>query len=173
MFTNLLNNAAKFTRPGGRIEFAVTEVSHDFVTLSIRDNGIGVQREMLGEIFEMFTQVDRSHAQVGGGLGIGLTLARRLLDLHGGSVEARSDGPDMGSTFVVRLPLGKTPIESQLAPLRPARARSPASGRKILVADANADAAHSLAMILGLEGHDTRVAHDGEEAFAIATRRTS
>ncbi len=169
VFTNLLNNAAKFTRPGGHIEFAVTEISHDMVTLSIRDNGIGIPPDMLGEIFEMFTQVDRSHAQVGGGLGIGLTLARRLLDLHGGSVEARSDGPGTGSTFVVRLPVAIKACESQHAPVLSTRARAPAAGRKILVADDNVDAACSLALILGLEGHDTRIAHDGKAAFDIAS----
>lgn len=169
VFTNLLNNAAKFTRPGGQIEFAVTEISQEVVIISIRDNGIGIPPEMLDEIFQMFTQVDRSYAQVGGGLGIGLTLARRLLELHGGSVEARSGGPGTGSTFLVRLPVATKAIGSQRAPVVSTRARAATVGRKILVADDNVDAACSLAMILGLEGHDTRVAHDGDRAFAIAS----
>ncbi len=171
VFTNLLNNAAKFTPRGGKIRFAADETVQGLVTLSVTDNGIGIPEEMLAQVFTMFTQVERSHAQLEGGLGIGLTIVRRLVEMHGGSVEARSDGPAKGSTFLVRLPVGASTSVSGHAWPESAVPISPAvRARKILVADDNVDAASSLAMLLNLEGHETRVAHDGEEALAMAAR---
>jgi signal transduction histidine kinase len=114
VFTNLLNNAAKFTPRAGKIDFSVPEILQDSVTVSVRDNGIGIPPEMLGDVFNMFTQVDRSHAQLGGGLGIGLTLVRRLVEMHGGSVAAESGGAGNGSTFLVSLPV--LPKEEGRAP---------------------------------------------------------
>ena len=133
----------------------------------MRDNGIGIPSDMLPRIFEMFTQVDRSLEQSQGGLGIGLTLVRRLVDMHDGSIEARSDGPDQGSEFVVRLPLLfsrhlNTPRRDGPAVKRPER-----HGR-ILVVDDNKDSADSLGMLLRLKGNDIRTAHDGLEAVEVA-----
>jgi len=170
VFTNLLNNAAKFTPRAGKIDFSVPEILLDSVTVSVRDNGIGIPPEMLGDVFNMFTQVDRSHAQLGGGLGIGLTLVRRLVEMHGGSVAAESGGAGKGSTFLVSLPVLPRKREDRHAGADAPITVSPVRARKILVADDNVDAASSLALMLNLDGHDTRVAHDGEEAFAIASR---
>ena len=104
VFLNLLNNAAKYTNRGGQIWLTAEREGSDAV-VSVRDNGIGIPGDMLSSIFDMFTQVDRSLEQSQGGLGIGLTLVRRLVEMHDGSIEARSNGPDEGSEFVVRLPL--------------------------------------------------------------------
>ena len=165
---NLLNNAAKYTPPGGRIELAA-RVERDFVEIRVRDNGIGIPAEMLPRVFEMFTQVDRSLERSQGGLGIGLTLVRRLVELHGGSVEARSDGPGTGSEFLVRLPVaqacpGAAPPQAISQSLHPARPEV----RRILVVDDNRDAADSLAMLLRIVGHEAHTAHDGLEAVEAA-----
>jgi signal transduction histidine kinase/CheY-like chemotaxis protein/PAS domain-containing protein len=169
VFANLLNNAAKFTPPGGRIELSLARAEDETVVVSVRDNGMGIPRPMLDRVFDMFTQVDRSHTQIGGGLGIGLTLVRRLVEMHGGRVEARSNGSGAGSEFLVRLPLAPAtgPLgEAHESP--PSPQKQPTEGRRIVVADDNIDAAESLAMMLNLLGHETRTAHDGEEALAIA-----
>jgi signal transduction histidine kinase len=170
VFANLLNNAAKFTARGGRIEISLARVvGADAVVVSVRDNGVGIPGAMLDCVFDMFTQVDRSHTQIGGGLGIGLTLVRRLVEMHGGSVEARSGGPGTGSEFLVRLPLAPA-IAPQLNPAASeiSQRQLPATGRRIVVADDNVDAAESLAMMLELLGHETRTAHDGEQALRLA-----
>ena len=106
VFSNLLNNSAKYTEPGGRI-WLTAEVSEHEVAVRVRDTGLGIPAEALPRIFEMFSQVDRNMERAQGGLGIGLTLVRRLVEMHGGTVEARSDGPGKGSEFTVRLPLMK------------------------------------------------------------------
>jgi CheY-like chemotaxis protein len=120
---------------------------------------------MLDQIFEMFTRVDRSHQHAGGGLGLGLTLAKRIVELHGGEIEAHSDGEGRGSEFVIRLPVRKMPMapQNESAPV-PAVTRP----RRILIADDNEDAALSLSMLLQLAGHQTRVAHDGVAAVEVA-----
>jgi len=169
VFANLLNNAAKFTPRGGRIELSLEREEGENVVVSVRDSGVGIPAAMLDRVFEMFTQVDRSHNEIGGGLGIGLTLVRRLVEMHGGSVEARSDGRATGSEFLVRLPLA--PAIAPQVDVRVAKAprqRRRESGRRIVVADDNVDAAESLSILLRLFGHETRTAHDGEEALAIA-----
>jgi CheY-like chemotaxis protein len=120
---------------------------------------------MLPRVFDMFMQVGRSIDHSQGGLGIGLTLVRRLLEMHGGTVSAESGGIDQGSTFIVRLPLG-APVETPAVVVAPA-ALQPA--RRILVVDDNTDAAESLAILLNLDGHTTRVVHDGESALSAAT----
>jgi signal transduction histidine kinase len=104
VFANLLNNAAKYTPAGGLIRLVV-ERRGDEASVTVRDNGIGIPGDMLGRVFEMFTQIDRSLERAQGGLGIGLSIARRLVEMHGGAVEARSDGPGRGSEFVVRVPV--------------------------------------------------------------------
>jgi signal transduction histidine kinase len=170
VFANLLNNAAKFTPHGGRIELTLARQDGETAVVTVRDNGIGIPAAKLGGIFDMFAQVDRSHAQVGGGLGIGLTIVRRLVEMHGGTIEAHSDGPGAGSEFRVHLPLAPTaaarPAASPAAALAPTAPPTP--GRRILVADDNVDAAESLSLVLSLLGHQTRTAHDGEQALAIA-----
>ncbi len=167
VFSNLLNNAAKYTEPGGKIALAVEH--HDGeVVVAVRDNGVGIPAEMLPDVFGMFTQVDRSLERSQGGLGIGLTLVRTLVEMHGGTVEARSDGQGLGSEFVVRLP-----IVAAVPPRAPAGGGEPGAtgrpaGRRILVVDDNRDSARTLARLLKLMGNETRTAHDGGEALEAA-----
>ncbi|HET7499237.1 MAG TPA: ATP-binding protein [Candidatus Eisenbacteria bacterium] len=165
--SNLLTNAAKYTPPSGRIEVGA-EREGDQAVLRVKDNGVGIPREMLGRIFEMFAQVDSSLERTAGGLGIGLTLARTLVELHGGSIEARSDGAGRGSEFLVRLPLATT----EPPPLPPPAATEGPGARdaraRILVVDDNVDAADSLGRLLALDGYDVRIANGGMEALREA-----
>jgi signal transduction histidine kinase/CheY-like chemotaxis protein len=163
IIANLVNNAAKYTPAGGRIQLTA-EVEGSTLTVRISDTGIGIPADMLPRVFEMFMQVGRSIDQSQGGLGIGLTLVRRLLELHGGSVDAESPGLNQGSTFVVRLPLTER-VEIPAAVAAPPASKAQ---RRILVVDDNMDAAESLSMLLDLDGHTTRVAHDGEAALRVA-----
>ena len=167
VFSNLLNNAAKFTPPGGRIQ--LTAERHDTkAVVRVQDNGAGIPAEMLGKVFDLFTQVGRSEERTQGGLGIGLAIARRMVEMHGGCIEAQSDGPGRGSTFEVRLPLAQ-PQPSRRAKSAPGQdARPTAPKLRVLVADDNADSADTLAMILELEGHVTRIARDGLSALSAA-----
>ena len=165
--SNLLNNAAKYTPYGGRIALA-TRREGDRAVISVADTGIGIDREALPEVFEMFTQVGRNRDRSQGGLGIGLALVRRLVELHGGSVTAVSPGAGEGSTFTVRLPLAQPPSAAPF-PVGPATGvDANARGLRVLVVDDNADAAESLAALLELGGHDTRVANGGDEAVRTA-----
>lgn len=165
VFSNLLNNAARYTPRGGSICLDAT-CEDEVVAVRVSDTGLGIPAESLPTIFEMFAQVDRGHGGPQGGLGIGLTLVKRLVDLHGGSVEATSEGVGKGSEFVVRLPLFDSSIE-QHDPVA-ATASAATVARRILVVDDNADAAHTLEMMLGLMGQDVRVAVDGPEALGLA-----
>jgi PAS domain S-box-containing protein len=161
---NLLHNAAKYTQNGGRIELGAERQNGEMV-LRVRDNGIGIPDEMLGRIFDLFTQVDRSLSRSEGGLGVGLTLVRSLVTMHDGSVAARSEGPGQGTELEIRLPASVHMEElMETAPENPA----PPASRKVLVVDDNADSAESLAMILSLRGHEARTALDGQEALAVA-----
>lgn len=165
VFSNLLNNAAKYTEPGGRIDVRVSRAD-GAVQVSIRDNGVGIPREMLRDVFEMFRQVPGSLDRAPGGLGIGLTLVRTLVELHGGQVQAQSDGPGHGSEFIVRMPL----VESDAARVeQQAQALRPAVSPHVLVVDDNFDAAESLAEMLGMIGAKVSVAHDGVEALHFAS----
>ena len=163
VLTNLLNNAAKYTEPGGQIAFTA-ELAPGLATLRVRDNGTGIAPEMLPRIFDLFAQDDRSLVRSQGGLGIGLTLVRSLVELHGGTVTAASAGPGLGSEFVVRLPTlpEAAPDPARLAPAPPP-GRAP---RRVLVVDDHADSARTLARVLELWGHEVRVAHSGPEAIA-------
>jgi PAS domain S-box-containing protein len=162
--SNLLNNAAKYTAPGGAID--LTSAQHDSgLTLTVRDSGIGIAREHLDGIFEMFSQVQPALERPEGGLGIGLSLVRRLVELHGGSVEARSDGPGHGSEFIVRLPVRETPTRTTTPVPRDAE-RPSRGGWRILVVDDNPDSAESLAQVLSLRGNDVCTAGDGPAAIA-------
>jgi CheY-like chemotaxis protein len=165
VFLNLLNNATKFTEPGGRIEFDLA-LGEGEMTARVRDNGIGIAPEMLEPIFDMFAQADRSLERSAAGLGVGLSLSRRLVELHGGSLSARSDGIGRGAEFTVRIPL--LAADGDAAP-RPRGAGGGASGRhRILLVDDNVDFADSLAAMLRAMGHEVRVEHDGLAACAAA-----
>ncbi len=167
VLANLLNNAAKYTPERGRISLTV-ERHEEQVVLRVRDNGIGIPADMLPHIFDMFTQVDRALDRAQGGLGIGLTLVRRLVEMHGGLVEAHSDGPERGSEFVVRLPLIVTAPDPPV-PSSDGRHQAPsAPGRRILIADDNTDGAASLALYLQMLGHEVRTACDGPSAVQTA-----
>jgi CheY-like chemotaxis protein len=162
---NLLNNAAKYTGEGGHIGLTVEAAPAEAV-LRVRDDGVGIPAELLPRVFDLFTQGDRSLARSEGGLGIGLTLVRSLVELHGGSVEARSEGADKGSEFIVRLPALRGSPARPESPSAPARCRSPA--RRVLVVDDSADTAESLALLLTVQGHEVRTAHDGPAALQAA-----
>jgi signal transduction histidine kinase len=167
VFTNLLNNACKYTEAAGRIDVEVTEEAGEAV-IAIRDNGIGIAPDMLPIIFEPFTQVDQSIARSQGGLGIGLSLARRLVEMHSGELTGHSDGLGRGSRFVVRLPATADAPAVETAPL-PAAAHA-ASVRRILVADDNRDSADSFAKLFQLTGNEVETAYDGMEAIVAAER---
>jgi CheY-like chemotaxis protein len=163
---NLLSNACKYTARGGRIRLTV-EPEGKHAVLRVQDNGVGIAPDQLGRIFDMFMQVDTSLERSVSGLGIGLTLVKNLVELHGGSVEARSDGPGQGSEFILRLPLMLEPPKA--LPLgRPAAEAAPVSPRRILIVDDNRDSAESLATLLSLTGNQTRTAFDGLEAVEAA-----
>jgi len=171
VFANLLNNAAKYTADGGRIQVVVGR-EDDVAVISVRDNGSGISREMLPHVFELFVQDRQPANRVPSGLGIGLTLARRLVELHAGSVVAHSEGPGRGSEFVVRLPLAAA-LTAGIGDERVARGTRLAA-RRILVVDDNHDAASSLGRLLEVLGADVRVACDGREALeALDTFRPS
>jgi signal transduction histidine kinase/DNA-binding response OmpR family regulator len=165
---NLLNNAAKYTDEGGRIWLSVERDAEEIV-VRVRDTGQGVPPEMLSRIFEPFTQVDRSIDRSQGGLGIGLTLARRLIELHGGRISAHSSGPGSGSEFIVRLPALASPVQTP----QPANGwhresdRSPTTLRTLIIDD-NVDGAESLAVLLQALGLDVRTAYDGPTGLAAA-----
>jgi PAS domain S-box-containing protein len=163
VLVNLLNNAAKYTRPGGEIALLV-EREGDQAVIRVRDNGVGIPADLLPKVFDLFTQVDASLDRSQGGLGIGLTLVKNLVELHGGRVAAHSGGPDRGSEFVVRLPVRSRGSDASDGP----RARPATEGRRmhVLVVDDSRDAAQSIKILLEIAGHDVRLAHDGLDALA-------
>lgn len=166
VLANLLNNAAKYTPPGGRIEMSIQR-DGDHAAIRIADNGVGISSELLPKVFEMFNQVGASLDRSQGGLGIGLTLVKRLVEMHGGTVEAESPGVGLGSAFTVRIPL----VEEQRAALEsPTSAETSGSTPRaldILVVDDNRDSASTLAMLLTIRGHRVRTAYDGPEALRM------
>jgi CheY-like chemotaxis protein len=169
VFSNLLNNSAKYTPDGGHIYLTAERQGTDAV-IAVRDNGMGIPAKMLPHIFEMFTQVDRTLERAQGGLGIGLTLVKRLVEMHGGSVRVHSDGKGQGSEFVVRLP--EVYVRAEQASPRATGVGGATTTlharHRILVADDNEDAAKTLAMILRIMGNDVQVAHDGLAAVKAA-----
>jgi PAS domain S-box-containing protein len=166
ILANLLNNAAKYTPDGGRIA-VLMERDGAHASITVRDSGIGIARDMLPRVFDMFSQVDRSMERSQGGLGIGLALVKRLVEMHGGSVRAASDGLDRGCTFVVRLPL-IAPAAAATPAAPHALEAGPANDLRVLVVDDNVDSAESLAQVLRLLGYQARTGHDGLEAVEIA-----
>ncbi|MGH7713835.1 MAG: hybrid sensor histidine kinase/response regulator, partial [Gemmatimonadaceae bacterium] len=165
IFANLLHNASKFTDRGGHLTLKATRTGSD-VEVTVCDTGEGIPREMLGHIFEMFAQADRSLERRHGGLGIGLTMARRLVEMHGGTITARSDGLGAGSEFLVRLPLATT-VDTHERP--EISGKWPAiAARRILVADDSPDSLESLTLVLQLRGNEVRAASDGVRAVAEA-----
>jgi two-component system, chemotaxis family, CheB/CheR fusion protein len=168
VFSNLLINAAKYTDCGGRIELRAAQADNE-VVVSVRDNGMGISTDMMPRLFTMFAQDSAVADHSEGGLGIGLALTRGVVDLHGGRVEARSDGPGHGSEFIVTIPVSAG---------RPAKAvadadqdvRMAGGGMRVLVVDDNRDAADSCSTLLELSGHSVQAAYTGQEALAIAAK---
>jgi len=164
-FSNLLGNAVKFTERGGRV-YVWARAEGSVAWISVEDTGIGISPAMLGRIFEMFTQLQEYRDRTQGGLGIGLTLAKRLIELHGGSIEAFSEGAGRGSRFVVQLPLAPAMPRG----IEDASSDGPrrATACRVLVAEDNPDAAEMMRVMLTLNGHEVKVAPDGAEAVALA-----
>lgn len=162
---NLLTNASKYTEPGGKIELTV-ERQVGMAEIRVVDNGIGISAELLPHIFDLFVQADRALDRSEGGLGIGLSLVKRLVEMHGGTVRAFSEGPGRGSEFVVRLPILEKPREVPSLDGDSVESRPP--GRRILVVDDNRDNAETLASLLQLTGNETKTGHDGVQAVELA-----
>ncbi len=166
LLTNLLNNAAKYSPDGGHITIrAGADARAGVVEVHVRDTGIGMTPDALANVFELFAQAAGPEHAVQGGLGVGLSLARSIAQLHGGTLVASSDGPGKGSEFLLRLPLAETPVTT-----RDVRddAASRLAGNRIVVVDDNVDAADSLGIMLSYSGHEVRVVYGGRDALATA-----
>jgi signal transduction histidine kinase/ActR/RegA family two-component response regulator len=164
VFANLLNNAAKYTERGGRIDLAA-KADETTVAISVRDTGVGMAPALIARAFDMFAQADSTHVRAQGGLGIGLTLVRSLVEMHGGSVTGHSEGPGLGSEFVVHLPLvhgADQPGSAHAAPEAPRKIQAPT---RVLVVDDNQDAANALGAMLKILGAEVDVAHNGRSAL--------
>jgi CheY-like chemotaxis protein len=167
VLTNLLTNAAKYTEPGGRIEVAAAKIG-DEAMVTVADTGIGIPPDMLPVVFDMFSQVGTSLERSQGGLGIGLTLVRKLVEMHGGTVCVTSAGADRGSTFTVRLPLAAGGLGDAAREVGRHAEPSAATPLKVLIIDDNKDGAASLALFLRLSGHTSRTAHSGPDGIQAA-----
>jgi CheY-like chemotaxis protein len=169
VISNLLNNAAKYTPAGGRIDLDVTtDAATKRLTLKVKDTGVGIDPELLPKVFDLFMQEDRSLSRAGGGLGIGLTLVKNLVEMHGGAVTAASDGQGKGSEFTVVLPFHPADGGNPAAPPPPPQ---PAGGRlKVVVIDDNADAADTTGMLLEAWGHAVVAAYDGPSGLEVVRR---
>jgi CheY-like chemotaxis protein/anti-sigma regulatory factor (Ser/Thr protein kinase) len=161
--TNVLQNAVKFTNDGGEIQVALRDAGPD-LELSVRDNGIGISPELLPRVFDLFVQSERTLDRSQGGLGIGLSVVKRLVEMHGGAVGVASEGQGRGTTFTIRLPR----IEAPADVAQPAAAVT--ARRRVLVVDDSADAADSLAMLLELDGHQVETAYSASAALDAAER---
>jgi CheY-like chemotaxis protein len=167
VFVNLLSNSAKYTDDGGQISI-VADQTEAQVNVRIRDSGIGIDREMLPVIFELFRQLTPTLYRAEGGLGIGLNVVKNLVELHGGSVDVSSDGTGTGSEFVVRLPRLNRPVVPRLTGVNPSPQSPPAAAFKVLVVEDNADIAHSMLALIRHLGHTVELASDGDAAFSLA-----
>ncbi len=164
VISNILNNAAKYTSPGGEIRLSI-EAEGGEAVIRVADNGAGIEPELLPVIFDLFVQADRSPDRAQGGLGIGLTLARSIVEMHNGRIEAQSDGAGKGSTFVVRLPLAAP----EAASFRGEGSDTPqVNARRVLIVDDNMDAAAMMSALLELDGHQVLTAHSGPDAIELA-----
>jgi CheY-like chemotaxis protein len=163
VLANILTNAAKYTPAGGRIELAA-DAKPDGLTIRVRDNGIGIPADMLTSIFDLFVRLEDG----GGGLGIGLALARQLVHLHGGRIHASSDGPGRGSEFAISLPESIYAAPAAAVPMEPTH-EAKRRPLRVLVVDDNSDAADMMAVMLGRWGHDARSAYEGLSALALAS----
>ena len=163
VLSNLLTNAAKYTDPGGSIGL-VAQADADTITISVTDTGIGLERETIPRVFTMFSQIQSTRDRSEGGLGIGLALSKGLVELHEGTIEARSAGAGKGSEFRIRLP--RRPFRKGVPPAPLPVTKKPSTMRRVLIADDNRDAAESLAILLRLEGHDVTVVNNGREALS-------
>jgi CheY-like chemotaxis protein len=170
VISNLLGNAAKYTDASGDISL-VAERHGEEALIRVRDNGIGIDEAMLPRIFDMFAQVPASQRRSQGGLGIGLALARALVELHGGRIEAASAGPGKGSQFTVRLPVARVVRSAGASPAQPKAATAAPHRRRVLIVDDNVDAAETLQMVVSTMGHDAETAHDGRAALEAARSR--
>ncbi len=166
VISNLLNNAAKYTDDGGQIQLSATPQG-DWVAIRVRDTGLGIAPALLPHVFDLFTQADRTLDRAEGGLGIGLTLVKRLVEMHGGRVEAHSEGLGRGAEFIVYLPVVEAAQESaaEVAAPPPPASVDGAQSLRILIVDDNVDAADSIAMLLGMEGHKTRTVNTARAAL--------
>jgi PAS domain S-box-containing protein len=165
--SNLLTNAARYTEPGGRIDVRASREG-DQVVLRVRDDGVGIERDLLPHIFSMFVQAPRGPDRLAGGLGLGLSLVRTLTALHGGTVEANSDGPGRGSEFTVRLPASTSPVETAPATVQAGRRPIAALGRRVLVVDDNRDGAEMISEMLAEVGYEVQIAGDASQALSAA-----
>jgi two-component system, sensor histidine kinase len=172
VLANLLTNAAKYTEQQGKIELVVKRLAGN-VEFRVRDNGIGIAQEARADIFKMFSQLSPALERSEGGLGIGLALAKGLVELHGGSISVESEGLGHGSEFIVRIPFDQGAPVSEIDESHVRQAPKSAKRCDLIVADDNADALESLAMLLELEGHEVRVASDGPTAVALMRQRAS
>ena len=168
VFSNLLNNSAKYTESGGQLS-VIAEILKDEVVVRFLDNGLGIPPDALPRIFEMFSQVDRNMDRAQGGLGIGLALVRRLVEMHGGYVQARSEGLGRGSEFTVRLPI-QSVADSEGVSTVSSSAETSSSKRRILVVDDNRDSAETLSVMLEFLGNEAMIANDGLAAVEMAER---
>src|SRR5262249_37202210 len=167
---NLLTNAAKFTEPGGHI-WLTTQRQGDQAVIRVRDNGIGIAPELLDRAFDLFIQAEQGLDRARGGLGIGLTLARSLVSLHGGTIEARSEGPGQGSEFIIRLPLASAQTDPPAQSPDPIDLIRASTAARVLIVDDNLDAARSLGMFLKLTGYEVDLAHDGPTGLEMVRSR--
>jgi PAS domain S-box-containing protein len=167
VFANLISNSVKYTEPGGHIDVSIRRDGSQAV-VSVRDTGIGIPIESVDTVFDMFSQVEAHRLHAGGGLGIGLALVRSLVEMHSGTVSVQSEGPGTGSTFTVRLPLLRALVPVQATATHGESEPLDQQTRRILIADDNVDAAASLALLLQMQGHETRTANNGRQAVELA-----
>jgi signal transduction histidine kinase len=168
IISNLLINAAKYTPPGGRLELKIVPVGQQAI-ICVRDNGVGIPAEMLTKVFELFTQVDSSNTRTHGGLGIGLTLVKTLVEMHGGTIVARSAGKNMGSEFIVRLPLARSDAPAKEAELPPAAPSRPLPAKRILIVDDNESAGYLLGRLLQKLGQHVHTVSSATAALEVVS----